>query len=97
MRFSSSLPQSRKEGLIIVSGWGEVEERTEEVHPYNSPSLLRPRRERPRRHAADERDDLTPVHSITSSARASTLWGISKPSALAVLRFTTNSYLVGAA
>ena len=35
-------------------------------------------------------------HSITSSARASTLAGISMPSAFAVLRLTTSSYLVGA-
>jgi hypothetical protein len=35
-------------------------------------------------------------YSITSSARASTDEGISKPSALAVLRLITSSYLVGA-
>ena len=34
-------------------------------------------------------------HSITSSARASKLGGTSRPSALAVLRLTTSSYLVG--
>ena len=34
--------------------------------------LLRPRRERPRRRrAAEQRDELAPLHSITSSARAS--------------------------
>src|SRR5262245_18772874 len=38
----------------------------------------------------------TPVaHSITSSARASSVGGTSRPSALAVLRLITNSYLVG--
>src|SRR5262249_23278554 len=59
--------------------------------------LLRPRRERPRsRRAAEKRDQLAAVHSITSSARASTLAGISKPVALAVLRLITSSYLVGA-
>ena len=36
-----------------------------------------------------------PHHSITSSARARTLAGISMPSALAVLRLITSSYLVG--
>src|SRR5262249_39767976 len=36
-----------------------------------------------------------PHHSITSSARASSVGGISRPSALAVLRLITNSYLVG--
>jgi hypothetical protein len=35
-------------------------------------------------------------YSITSSARASTVAGMSRPSAFAVLRFTTSSYLVGA-
>src|SRR5262249_39349891 len=37
-----------------------------------------------------------PHHSITSSARASTVAGISRPSALAVLRLITSSYFVGA-
>ena len=35
-------------------------------------------------------------YSITSSARASKVGGTSRPSALAVLRLTINSYLVGA-
>src|SRR5262245_33610850 len=38
--------------------------------------------------------DLAPI--MTSSARASSVGGTSRPSALAVLRLTTNSYLVGA-
>jgi hypothetical protein len=38
----------------------------------------------------------TPPYSITSSARASTVVGISRPSALAVLRLMTSSYFVGA-
>jgi hypothetical protein len=41
-------------------------------------------------------DERAPVHSITSSARASTVGGTSRPSALAVLRLMSNSYLVGA-
>ena len=36
------------------------------------------------------------IHSITWSARASRLGGISRPSALAVLRLMTSSYFVGA-
>ena len=36
------------------------------------------------------------AHSITSSARASTVGGTSRPIALAVLRLITSSYLVGA-
>jgi hypothetical protein len=41
------------------------------------------------------RSDLT-VYSITSSARESSVDGSSRPSAFAVLRLITNSYLVGA-
>src|SRR5262249_8401817 len=59
--------------------------------------LLRARRERPRgRRAAEQYDEVTsPHHSITSSASASSLGGMSRPSALAVLRLMTNSNLVG--
>src|SRR5262245_16917157 len=48
--------------------------------------LLRARRERPRRSATNERNELAPFHSITSSASASNLSGIIKPSAFAVLK-----------
>ena len=52
--------------------------------------LLRARRERPRRRAAEQRDELAPLHSITSSARASSVGGTSRPSALFfTLRDTT--------
>src|SRR5262245_5819279 len=57
--------------------------------------LLRARRERPRRRAADERDEIAPLHSITSSARASRLGGTSRPSAFAVLRLITSSNRLG--
>src|SRR5262249_25061015 len=56
--------------------------------------LLRARRERPRRRAAEERDEIAPHHSITSSARASSVGGISTPNAFAVARLMTRSYLV---
>src|SRR5262245_13229344 len=61
--------------------------------------LLRPRRERPRAcRTAEQRDELaTPDHSITSSARASTFAGTSRPSALAATTLMTSSYLVGIA
>ena len=59
--------------------------------------LLRARRERPRgSRAAEQRDELAPPHSITSSARASSVGGTVRPSAFAVLRLITSSYLVGA-
>src|SRR5262249_60501601 len=44
---------------------------------------------------AEQRDELAPPHSITSSARASSVGGTSRPSAFAVLRLITNSILVG--
>src|SRR5215831_2892860 len=56
---------------------------------------LRARRERPRCRAAEQCDELAPLHSITSSASASNLSGTSSPSAFAVLRLITNSNFVG--
>src|SRR5262249_45262318 len=59
--------------------------------------LLRADRDRPSRRAAEQGDELAPPdHSITSSARASSVAGTSRLSALAVLRLMTSSYLVGA-
>src|SRR5262249_46770356 len=57
--------------------------------------LLRVRRERPRGSGADQRDELAPPHSITSSARASSVAGTSSPSACAVIKLTTSSNFVG--
>src|SRR5947209_4308859 len=52
------------------------------------------------RRAAEQRDELAAshfcAHSITSSARASRVSGTVRPSAFAVLRLITSSYLVGA-
>src|SRR6266540_875581 len=58
--------------------------------------LLRARGERPRGRTAEQRDEFAAIHSITSSARASSVGGTSRPSALAVLRLTTSSNLTGA-
>ena len=44
---------------------------------------------------AEKRDELAPPHSITSSASASSIGGIAKPSALAVFKLMTRSNLVG--
>src|SRR5919197_6334200 len=73
----------------------------ENRYPALRCSLLRGRRERPRGcRAAQQRDELAALHlrghSITSSARASSVGGTSRPSAFAVLRLITSSYLVGA-
>src|SRR5215468_6926810 len=49
--------------------------------------LLRARRERPsNRRAAEQHDEVAPLHSMTSSARASSVGGTVRPSALAVVR-----------
>src|SRR5262249_40639525 len=59
-------------------------------------ALLRSRRERPCRRATEERVELAPPnHSITSSARSRIDGGMARPSAVAILRFTTISILVG--
>src|SRR5262245_10756888 len=59
-------------------------------------ALLRARRERPpRRRAAEQRDEIAPFHhSITSSARASSVVGTSRPSNFAVCRLMLSSNLV---
>ena len=56
--------------------------------------LLRAPRERPRCRTAEQRDELAPLHSITSSASNWIELGTSMPSALAVCRLMTNSNLV---
>src|SRR5262249_37395554 len=45
--------------------------------------------------AAEKRHELAAFHSITSSARASSVGGTSRPSAFAVVRLITRSNLVG--
>src|SRR5262249_30845797 len=67
-------------------------------HQYaNAPQALalRSRHQRECHRTADERDKLAPPHSITSSALASSAIGTLKPWALAVLRLTENSNLLG--
>src|SRR5262245_4276124 len=65
----------------------------------NGPGLLRARglrtEDRCGHRAAEKRDELAALHSITSSAWASTLCGISSPSNFAVLRLITNWKRVG--
>src|SRR6516225_2193332 len=70
------------------------------AHKYTDPPrrrrLLRARYQRPCRRTASNRDELPPLHSITSSARASSEGGTVRPRAFAVLRFIASSYFVGA-
>src|SRR5262245_51494550 len=56
--------------------------------------LLRASRERPRSHAAEQRDELASFHSITSSAATSSLSGTVRPSILAVEALITSSNLL---
>jgi hypothetical protein len=58
-------------------------------------ALLRERRERPRRRAAEECEELASFHSMTSVAIARSTGGTVRPSAFAVLRLMTSSNLVG--
>src|SRR6266536_2694926 len=57
--------------------------------------LLRMCCKRPCRRAAEERYERAPFHSITSSARASSMGGISRPKAFAVARLIVSSNFVG--
>src|SRR6516164_1593545 len=57
--------------------------------------LLSARRERPCRRTTEQRYDVTPLHSITSSARASTVGGMTRPRACAVAKLITSCNLVG--
>src|SRR5262249_15912596 len=71
---------------------GEAAEKADHWGHY----LLRARRERPRRRAAEQSDEVAAPHSITSSAATSRTGGTVSPSALAVLRFIAVSNLVPA-
>ena len=62
-----------------------------EADSLQFPRLLRVRRERPRRSAAEQRDELAARHSITSSARAIRTGGMAKPIVEAVLRLMISS------
>src|SRR5262249_31190787 len=91
--FLQSLQERRVACLGFRIVCGERGEHCDAPHALSL--LLRPRRKRPSRRAAEQRDERAPFHSITSSARASTLAGTSMPSAFAVLRLIANSYFVG--
>src|SRR5262249_46556806 len=87
------LPERRYLSLRSRIALGISHQHADAPHPL---ALLRACRERPRRRAAKQRDEVAPPdHSITSSASASNFAGISIPRAFAVLRLTTSSNLVG--
>src|SRR5262249_36501809 len=63
---------------------------------HRSRRLLRARGERPDgSRAAEQGDERATFHSITSSARASSVGGISRPMAFAALRLIVSSNFVG--
>jgi hypothetical protein len=90
----AELPQtlSERREKVRTAGWP-----TRLDMPYFGDPHRPSRRKRPRsRRAAEHRDELAALHSITSSARASSVAGTSRPSAFAVLRLMISSYFVGA-
>jgi hypothetical protein len=60
-----------------------------------APSRIKAAPGRPCRRTAKKRDELAPLHSITSSASAKSVGGIARPSDLAVFAFTISSKCVG--
>src|ERR1700730_2747771 len=78
---------------VCQPAWGEW-------HDYRDGArrvVLGTRQQGPgKRRAAGKRDELATPHSITSSASCWRCKGTSRPSALAVLRLITSSYLNGA-
>src|SRR5262249_49511750 len=72
--------------------------RQEHADAPNALALLRPHRDRPSCRAAEKRDERAPLHlrghSITSSARASSVGGMSRSMAFAVARLITRSNFV---
>src|SRR5262249_6903612 len=68
--------------------------RKQAAETINAPDVLSTRCQRPRSRAAEQRYERAAFHSITSSARASSVGGTSRPRALAVLRLTMSSSLV---
>src|SRR5262249_30251629 len=88
VNFLESLPD-RVDNFHLSSGSGYKEPDNRYCGP------LRARRERPRgRCAADKRDERAALHSITSSAVASSLSGTVRPSIRAIWALMTNSNLV---
>jgi hypothetical protein len=85
-----SLSQHRIAGLSVRVGFEDARNDADPPHPL---SLLCARRERPRHRAAEKRDERAALHSITSSARASSDGGTSRPSMRAVWALMTSSNL----
>jgi hypothetical protein len=92
-KFAEAKSERLNKRLVVHVGGGT---NREETYPNWIFRLLPARRERPcDRRAAEKRDEIASLHSITSSASASTLSDTLRPSAFAVLRLIANSNLVG--
>src|SRR6266480_1662976 len=76
--------------------WIVLGNRHQDPDPAHLIGLLRARRERPRgSRAAEQRDEVASLHSITSSARSRNDSGIVSLSALAVVRLRARSNFLG--
>src|SRR6516164_3627217 len=80
-QFLQSLHEGHEAGLSFRILRSERHQHADAPHPA---ALLCARRQRPSRRAAEQRDELAPLHSITSSASASSLSGTVRPSIRAV-------------
>src|SRR6516165_3083309 len=80
----------RGERLSIRGRRGAVE-----VADHRHHLLLRAERRRDRHRADQQEHEFAALHSMTSSARSRSVWGIVTPSSFAVFRLTTSSYRVG--
>ena len=90
-RFFQTLSEGSGAQLPLRVALNVLHHHCDPPHPIG---LLRLRRDRPRRRPAKQCDELAPRdHSITSSALASSVGGISMPSVFAVCRLMTNSNL----
>ena len=88
-RLRQSLCERQEAGLSCQIVRSHVHEHADAPQTFR---LLRTHVERPRsRRAAEQRDELAPFHSITSSAVPSNVAGTSSPRTLAVCRLMTNS------
>src|SRR5262245_32952690 len=88
-----SVQKRRTAGLPVRVVRGGA--RSQDADPPQLVVLLGARRQRPCCRSAKQRNELAPLHSITSSARASSVGGTSRPRALAATILMTSSYLVG--
>src|SRR5262245_51013917 len=81
----------------VCADWLALQRRPRQKgHQRSSSGRLRQYRLWPGRRAAEQRDEVAPLHhSITSSATARSPGGTVRPSVLAALRLITNSNLVG--